>query len=165
VEGDLAVGHGADVGAGVGGDEGGLVGVGEAEEPVQAVHLRGQADGAGVLHQGERQGLVVGWVVVFKQHVAGVVDVDLRAVFLDAVARDAAQRVADVEALAVDDCEDGQDEDDEDDEFFHRGSGSDWFGVRKVGMVSTILRPSGSFDSGSRDDTARAFAQDDGELW
>jgi len=47
VEGDLAVGHGADVGAGVGGDQGGLVGVGEAEEPVQAVHLFGPADGRG----------------------------------------------------------------------------------------------------------------------
>ena len=47
VEGDLAAGHGADVGAGVGGDQGGLVGVGEAEEPVQAVHLFGPADGRG----------------------------------------------------------------------------------------------------------------------
>jgi len=119
VEGDLAVGHGADVGAGVGGDEGGLVGVGEAEEPVQAVHLFGQADGAGVLDDRERHRLVVGWVVVFQQHVAGPVDVDLRAVFVDAVARDAAQRVSDVEALAVDHREDDQDNDDGGDEFFH----------------------------------------------
>ena len=119
MEGDLAAGHGADVGAGVGGDEGGLVGVGEAEEPVQAVHLFGQADGAGVLDDRERHGLVVGWGVIFKQHVAGPVDVDLRAVFPDAVARDAAQRVADVEAPAVNDGEDDQDEDDEGDEFFH----------------------------------------------
>jgi len=119
VEGDLAAGHGLDVGAGVGGDEGGLVGVGEAEEPVQAVHLFGQADGAGVLDERECQGLVVGWVVVFQQDVAEPTDVDLRAVFVDAVARDAAQRVSDVEALAVDDGEDDQDNDEEGDEFFH----------------------------------------------
>ena len=119
MEGDLAVGHRADVGAGVGGDQGGGVGVGEAEEPVQAVHLAGQADGAGVLDDRERHGLVVGWGVVFEQHVTGPVDVDLRAVFLDAVARDAAQRVSDVEALAVDDGEDDQGEDDGGDDFFH----------------------------------------------
>ena len=119
MEGDLAAGHGLDVGAGVGGDQGGGVGVGEAEEPVQAVHLLGQADGAGVLDDRERHGLVVGWGVVFEQHVTGPVDVDLRAVFVDAVARDAAQRVSDVEALAVDHREDDQDDDDGGDEFFH----------------------------------------------
>jgi len=119
VEGDLAVGHGPNVGARVGGDQGGVVGVGEAEEPVQAVHLLGQADGAGVLDEGERHGLVVGWGVVFQQHVVWPVDVDLRAVFVDAVARDAAQRVSDVEALAVDHREDDQDEDDGGDDFFH----------------------------------------------
>ena len=119
MEGDLAVGHRADVGAGVGGDQGGGVGVGEAEEPVQAVHLAGQADGAGVLDERERHRLMVGWGVVFKQHVVGEVDVDLRAVFFDAVARDAAQRVSDVEALAVDHREDDQEDDDGGDEFFH----------------------------------------------
>ena len=49
----------------------------------------------------------------------GEVDVDLRAVFVDAVARDAAQRVSDVEALAVDHREDDQGEDDDGDDFFH----------------------------------------------
>ena len=72
VEGDLLARHGADVRAGVGGDECGFIRVREAEQLVQAVHLLRQADGAVVLDERQRHlaGGRAGGAVVFQQHVA-----------------------------------------------------------------------------------------------
>ena len=117
-EGDGFAVHGEDGGVGFGEQERDGVGVGQADDEVDALEGGGDADVVVVLDDLD----VGGGVVVFQQHVVGVVDKDLRAVFLDAVVRDAAEGIAQVEALAVVGDEDDEDENEEEDEFLHRGS-------------------------------------------
>ena len=116
MEGDGFGGHGFDGGVGFGEEEGDGVGVGEADDEVDALEADGDADVVVVLDDLD----VGGGMVVFKQHVVGVVDEDLGAVFLDAVVRDAAEGVAEIEALAVVGDEDDEDEDEEEDDFLHK---------------------------------------------
>jgi hypothetical protein len=110
VEVDLTGGHGFDLRGRAGGDDGGLIGVGEARDPADAGEADGEADRLAALHKGD----VNGWVFVFDEDVVGEVDEDLRAGLVDAVAGDVGQRVADEDALAVvGDEEDGEEEDEE----------------------------------------------------
>ena len=111
--------HGFDGGVDLGEKEGDRIGVGEADEEVDALEGGGNADVVVVLNDLD----VRGGVVVFEKDVVGVVDEDLGAVFLDAVVRDAAERVAEVETLAVVGDEEDKDEDEEEDEFLHGVSG------------------------------------------
>ena len=119
MEGNGFGGHGFDGGVGFGEEEGDGVGVGEADDEVDALEADGDADMVVVLDDLD----VGGGMVVFKQHVVGVVDENLGAVFLDAVVRDAAEGVAEIEALAVVGDEDDEDEDEEEDDFLHGGLG------------------------------------------
>ena len=93
-------------------DEGCDVGIGHAEGVGDAAQGCGCAGGLSVLDQRD----VHGGVVVLQENVVGVVDEDLGAVFLDAVVRDAAEGVAEIEALAVVGDEDDEDEDEEEDD-------------------------------------------------
>ncbi len=95
--------------------EGCGVGVCEAEEPMQAVEFDGAAGVVVVLHQKD----VRGGVVVFQKDVVGEIDTDLRAGFFGAVARDATERVAHVEAVAVVGNENDDDGDGKPNPFFH----------------------------------------------
>ena len=116
VEGDGFAVHGFDGGVGLGEQEGDGVGVGEADDEVDALEADGDADVVVVLDD-----LDVGrGAVVFEQDVVGVVDEDLGAVFLDAVVRDVAEGVAEVETLAVVGDEDDEEKDEEQDEFLHK---------------------------------------------
>jgi hypothetical protein len=116
VEGDDFAGHGVDYGCFVSGDEWDGIVVGKVDEEHEAAADGGRADVIAMLDDCHvRRG-----VVVLEEDVVGEVDVDLCSVFLDAVARDRGQRVAEVETLAIDRYEDDEEDEEEKDELFHQ---------------------------------------------